>query len=132
MVGIVRSARPAAVLSVLALAGFGAPGRAAPPAPAVTATVVMTEWSVVIAPRTIPAGKATILVRNVGRQTHAVEIENDAASTEIEGDELAPGQSETLVVHLTPGQWVVDCSMVSPSARGSHALRGMSTTLVVK
>lgn len=129
MLDIVRSARSATVLSVLALAGFGTSGRTAPPA---TATVVMTEWKVVITPGTLPGGKATIVVRNAGRQTHAVEIENDAASTEIEGDELAPGQSETLVAKLTPGTWVVDCSMVSPSARGSHALRGMSTTLVVK
>jgi uncharacterized cupredoxin-like copper-binding protein len=129
MLDFVRSARSATVLSALALAGFGAPGHAARPG---RATVVMTEWTVVIAPATLPAGMATIVVRNAGRQTHAVEIENDAASTEIEGDELAPGQSETLVVKLTPGQWVVDCSMASPNARGSHSLRGMTTSLVVK
>lgn len=130
MLRIARSARPAVMLSALALVGFGAPARRA--APANVVTVVMTEWSVTVAPARIPAGRATIRVRNVGRETHAVEIESDAASTEIEGDELAPGSTETLVVDLTSGVWTVDCSVVTRSAGGSHTRRGMRTTLVVR
>jgi hypothetical protein len=107
-------------------------GRALPPDTLVQqeVRVVLTEWGIKLSPDTIRAGPTRFRVINQGRETHEFEIEGPELG--LPGDELKPGEETSLVLHLTPLTWEVHCPLATPSARGSHAKRGMHAQLVVR
>jgi uncharacterized cupredoxin-like copper-binding protein len=70
------------------------------------------------------AGTYTFEVTNTGRMAHDFVVEqggSDVAATEV----LQPGESATLEVELTPGDYVFYCSV------GNHRAMGMQTSVTV-
>jgi uncharacterized cupredoxin-like copper-binding protein len=70
------------------------------------------------------AGIYTFEVTNTGSMRHDFVVEQDGedvASTDV----LQPGESTTLEVDLTPGEYVFYCSV------GAHRAAGMETTVTV-
>jgi hypothetical protein len=96
--------------------------------------VTLTEWKVKLSPDTVPSGHVTFRIVNRGKEDHAIELEPVVGGDDLnrEGDEVGPGQRQTLAYDLPPGTWSVDCPLASPSAHGGHALRGMTSILVVR
>ena len=93
------------------------------PAPAAL-TVNLTEYRIEM-PATLPAGRATFLITNTGKEKHNFEIEGEQLEMEV-SDPLGPGQSRTLEVDLKPGTYKVYCPVAN------HDERGMSMQLTVQ
>lgn len=73
---------------------------------------------------TLPAGKVTFHVRNVGSAEHEFEIfKGEEAVDEIEG--LVPGLEKDLTVDLPAGTYSIECRLPG------HLEQGMKATLTV-
>ena len=95
-------------------------------AAAPTAVAVrLTEWSVELSRRSVPAGAVTFTITNAGTIPHAVEVEGRGVEREVES--MAPGGTRTLTLTLAPGSYEVYC----PVGGESHKKLGMVTTLTV-
>lgn len=86
--------------------------------------VRLSEYAIAI-PQTLPPGPTTFLVRNEGQKSHSFKIEGPGIDNGLETI-LRPHATGTLQVTLQPGEYKVYCPI------GSHAIKGMTTTLVVK
>jgi len=75
-------------------------------------------------PKTLPPGPTTFLVRNEGQKNHSFRIEGPGIE-EMLATSVKPHATGSLQVTLQPGEYKVYCPM------GSHAAKGMTTTLVV-
>ena len=96
------------------------------PAEAESETVAVTEGEMFIelSEDSFTAGTYTFDVTNTGDMPHDFVIEeagSDVASTEV----LQPGESTTLEVELTPGDYVFYCSV------GAHRAAGMEEPVTV-
>jgi len=133
------------VLAALILSGV--PGMATtysqqrPASPAAsTVNVVMKDRSFQSSTRTVPAGKVTFVVRNVGtmehefvvlrtdRHHHLLSMKSQQASevgAKGEIEEFAAGRTKRLTLTLAPGKYVLLCNL-----RG-HYKRGQFIGLVV-
>jgi uncharacterized cupredoxin-like copper-binding protein len=69
--------------------------------------VRLSEYKVEM-PSSLPAGRTTLEVANVGNAVHNFEIEGNGIEKKFETD-LQPGQSETMRVELKPGTYEVYC-----------------------
>jgi plastocyanin len=106
-----------------------APASSAPasnPAEAESETVSVTEGEMFIelSEDSFSAGTYTFEVTNTGNMAHDFVVEqggSDVAATEV----LQPGQSATLDVELSPGDYVFYCSV------GNHRAMGMETSVTV-
>jgi uncharacterized cupredoxin-like copper-binding protein len=100
------------------------PAAPEPPAPAQTVAVTEGEMFIELSADSYSAGSYTFEVTNTGRMAHDFVVEqggSDVAATEV----LQPGQSATLEVELTPGDYVFYCSV------GNHRAMGMETPVTV-
>lgn len=96
------------------------------PAEAESETVAVTEGEMFIqlSEDSYSAGTYTFEVANTGSMRHDFVVEQDGedvASTDV----LQPGESTTLEVDLTPGEYVFYCSV------GAHRAAGMEVTVTV-
>jgi plastocyanin len=96
------------------------------PAEAESETVAVTEGEMFIelSEDSYSPGTYTFEVTNTGSMQHDFVVEQDGddmASTEV----LGPGESTTLEVELTPGDYVFYCSV------GNHRAMGMETPVTV-
>jgi plastocyanin len=96
------------------------------PAEAESETVAVTEGEMFIelSEDSYSPGTYTFEVTNTGSMQHDFVVEqdgDDVASTEV----LRPGESTTLEVELTPGDYVFYCSV------GNHRAMGMETPVTV-
>lgn len=96
------------------------------PAEAQSETVAVTEGEMFIqlSEDSFTAGIYTFEVTNTGSMRHDFVVEQDGedvASTDV----LQPGESTTLEVDLTPGEYVFYCSV------GAHRAAGMEVTVTV-
>ena len=96
------------------------------PAEAESETVAVTEGEMFIelSEDSFTAGTYTFEVTNTGDMPHDFVIEeagSDVAGTEV----LQPGESTTLEVELTPGDYVFYCSV------GAHRAAGMELPITV-
>jgi uncharacterized cupredoxin-like copper-binding protein len=96
------------------------------PAEAESETVAVTEGEMFIqlSEDSFNAGTYTFEVTNTGSMRHDFVVEQngeDVANTEV----LQPGESTTLEVDLTPGEYVFYCSV------GAHRAAGMEVTVTV-
>jgi plastocyanin len=96
------------------------------PAEAESETVAVTEGEMFIelSEDSYSPGTYTFEVTNTGSMQHDFVVEqngDDVASTEV----LQPGESTTLEVELTPGDYVFYCSV------GNHRAMGMETPVTV-
>lgn len=110
-------------------AAASTPASSAPassPAEAESETVSVSEGEmfVELSEDSFSAGKYTFEVTNNGRMAHDFVVEqggSDVAATEV----LQPGQTATLEVELTPGDYVFYCSV------GNHRAMGMEKSVTV-
>ena len=96
------------------------------PAEAESETVAVTEGEMFIqlSEDSFSAGTYTFEVTNTGNMQHDFVVEQDGedvAATDV----LRPGESTTLEVDLTPGEYVFYCSV------GAHRAAGMETSVTV-
>lgn len=75
-------------------------------------------------PRTLPAGPTTFRVINAGTEAHGLEFEGNEMGRSLER-ELQPGETATLELELTPGNYRVYCPV------DDHGERGMEIQLNV-
>jgi uncharacterized cupredoxin-like copper-binding protein len=130
------------LLGVLAVALAPAAG-AAKPAPA-RLSVVERDFAIQ-APRFVPAGDVTLVVRNTGPEDHELlVVRSPSARLPLRRDGLTvderaldaatagalepdgPGASRALHLHLRPGRYVLFCNM------SGHYLGGMHAVVVVR
>ena len=94
------------------------------PAPS-TVQVHLSEWEVLLTPKTVPSGPVVLQVTNAGKVPHALEIEG--RSIEKTTPRLMPGASATLKLDLRDGTYEAYC----PVGKGSHKMLGMTSQLSV-
>ena len=112
-----------AVIAALVVVACGGAQQtpAAPEAPS-EVEIVLKEWAIEPQELTVKAGEVTFKVENGGNLEHDFVIEG------VEGgkvDLIVPGDSQTLVVNLSPGSYTVICSVPG------HKEAGMIGTLTV-
>ena len=76
-------------------------------------------------PRSLSAGKTAFVVTNNGKQNHNFEIEGENLDKSF-WFSLAPKQTKTMQVNLTPGSYEADCSVAD------HSTKEAKIKLVVK
>lgn len=75
-------------------------------------------------PASLPEGRTTFVVTNTGDATHSFEVEGRGLEAELERP-LQPGETGTLTVELTPGDYTVYCPV------GNHQAEGMERRLEI-
>jgi uncharacterized cupredoxin-like copper-binding protein len=107
-------------------AGSAAPGGETAAKPSgKPVTISETEYKLTPSDPTVSAGKVSFDARNDGGVTHALEVEGP--SGEVETEDLAPGDSETLQVDLSkPGSYEMYCPIAN------HKELGMEGEVTVK
>ncbi len=113
------------LLAVLGLAGLAAAGGAEEPrqAPVAVVDVELSEYAIAM-PATLAAGPTTFTLHNTGKKSHSFKIEGPGLDQLLEKP-VRPHETATLQLTLQPGDYKVYCPI------GSHAMKGMSTTLKV-
>jgi uncharacterized cupredoxin-like copper-binding protein len=130
------------LLGVLAVALAPAAGAARPGA--TRFSVVERDFSI-RAPRSVPAGDATLVIRNSGPEDHellvvrspstrlplrrdGLTVDEHALDADTAGalEPAVPGATRTLHLRLRPGRYVLFCNMTG------HYLGGMHAVLVVR
>jgi uncharacterized cupredoxin-like copper-binding protein len=100
----------------------------ASPSPAATQNapveVKLSEFKIEM-PASIPAGVTAFKVTNVGKANHNFEIEGNNIEKKFDTI-LKPGETNTLEVQLSPGEYEVYCPI------GNHEAMGMALKLTVK
>ena len=109
-----------------------------PAAAGVSIAVDLSEWAVVPAQATAPAGSVTFTVANKGKEIHEfviVKTDTKAAAIAIvdnkidessltavdEIEDIATGATPTLTVDLAPGHYVLLCNIEAHYGQGMHA-----------
>ena len=111
-----------ALLAMLGLAGLAAAGGAEEPRPAAV-NVELSEYAIAM-PAVLAAGPTTFTLHNTGKKSHSFKIEGPGLDQLLEKP-VRPHETATLQLTLQPGDYKVYCPI------GSHAMKGMSTTLKV-
>lgn len=91
--------------------------------------VELTEWSLGFQKLSVPADEElTFAVRNAGTLAHGLEIEGEVNGQEKKWiiDPFQPGQTKTLTVTLSPGEYEIYCQV------SGHAEAGMEGTLIAE
>ena len=112
------------MLSLAAIAlvvAIGAASAAARPKPPVKVVVIEYEFGFRLSRQTVPAGRVTFVMRNVGALIHNFDLIGVK-----EGPFLVPGQSATMSTTLKRGEYIYVCSVKY------HAAQGMQGTLYVQ
>ena len=96
-------------------------------------TVDEQEWSVRPSETAVAAGPVRITVYNRGMDAHDLTVQGpDELHGRIRGVvTLASGASAVMTVHLTPGTYVLYCSMFIGTPQ-SHYARGMHATITAR
>jgi hypothetical protein len=113
------------------------PGATATPVPTVTATptpdpikypsrtgVDLSEWLVRPTYRILAAGRVVFSAANLGEDDHNLSVR--AGVTEFGKVDLAPGDTGSLVLQLSPGTYTLYCSLLG------HEEQGMVTDISVR
>ena len=109
----------AAVVLPLTFAGAGAAAYYPSTVKTTTVTVRAKDFSFVLSRRSVPHGRITFVIRNVGHTPHDFAIAGHASS------HVQPGQSTRLTVTLKRGRYPYKCTV------DSHAKLGMKGVLHV-
>ncbi len=126
---LLREARLAALVALLSLAAPAAWTLAASPARAQEKGAVrvievkLDDYSIAM-PGTLSAGPTMLKVINVGQADHNVEFEGGGIERKLPRD-IAPGESDTLLIDFRPGSYYVYCPV------GHHENYGMHMELTV-
>ena len=87
--------------------------------------VTLSEWKIVMARDTVPAGAVTFRVKNAGTMTHSFYVTGDKVDKG--SADIPAGQEASLTVTLKAGTYEVFC----PMSDETHKKAGMTRTLVV-
>ncbi|MDP6549148.1 MAG: cupredoxin domain-containing protein [Dehalococcoidia bacterium] len=100
--------------------------------------VDLGEWFIVSGGEEAPSGEVKLVIRNQGRYVHEFEVIRKVAEYQeyevAEVDDIAPGETATLDLQLSPGTYELACTIVEREADGTvynHYLLGMSTYIYV-
>ena len=85
--------------------------------------VTLSEYKIEM-PTTLQAGPTTFQVHNQGQKKHSFKIEGPGIE-EMLSAIVAPGETGTLDITLTPGEYKIYCPI------GNHSAKGMTMKLVV-
>ena len=119
MTRLARMLTFAAVATIAAACGAGAPAGSATPVPSGVVAVAASEFKYEPATLTVPAGTVTFGVHNKGNIEHEFEIfKGDQVVDEVEG--LVPGLTRELTVTLPPGEYTFVCKLAGHEAQGEH------------
>ena len=89
--------------------------------------VTAKEFWYVLAPgRTVKAGPAVIQFVNYGQDAHDMRLQRVGTSKVVSVPIVQPGDHYDLSVNLTPGRYLLWCSIAN------HRQLGMQATLIVK
>jgi uncharacterized cupredoxin-like copper-binding protein len=96
-------------------------------------TIDEQEWSVRPSENAVAAGAVRITVYNRGMDAHDLTVQGpDGLHGSVRGVvTLASGASAVMTVHLTPGTYVLYCSMFMGTPQ-SHYARGMHSTIIAR
>ena len=86
--------------------------------------VDLSEWIVRPTYRTLAAGRVVFSAANLGEDDHNLSVR--AGATEYGNVELAPGDTGSLVLQLSPGTYTLYCSLLG------HEEQGMRTDISVR
>ena len=96
---------------------------------------------VIVSPTTVPAGRVTFKIRNIGTVDHELVVLRDTGSKLVvksykakesealvigEAEEIAPGRSTSLTLTLKSGKYILICNIPA------HYQLGMVNHLIVK
>ncbi len=104
-----RVRRGRILLALLAALGLTACGRSQTVAAGHPLTVAITEYRLNPSAVTIPGGVITVIVRNDGRLTHDLVIDENGHPEQSSGP-VAPGEEATMFVFLLPGHYTMSSS----------------------
>jgi plastocyanin len=108
------------------LAGLVAPAQAGKPIKRTRVQVGAEEYDFVLSRRTVYAGPATIQLANFGEDPHDLRLHRIGGTKTFALGEVAPGDASDLRTTLSPGRYVLWCSIAD------HRALGMQAQLVVK
>lgn len=105
------------------------PGATPTPTPVPTATpdpvkypsrtgVDLSEWVVRPTYRTLATGRVVFSAANLGEDDHNLSVRS--GTTEYGKVDLAPGDTGSLVLQLTPGTYTLYCSLIGHEEQGMH------------
>jgi uncharacterized cupredoxin-like copper-binding protein len=89
-----------------------------------TVTVAETDFKLALSTSTFKPGTYTFAVRNMGKATHALEVEGPGVG-ERKSDTVSPGESTSLTVTLQQGTYELYCPV------DNHKDLGMETKITV-
>jgi uncharacterized cupredoxin-like copper-binding protein len=101
-------------------------GGAAATGPGGTVNLTATEFKFNPSDPTVSSGNVSFNLKNDGKVTHSLEIENVNGQDKKLAAEVSPGQSGTLKVNLPPGKYEFYCPV------DSHKQMGMTGEITVK
>ncbi len=113
-----------ALLAGLFAAGLAAAGTTVTP-PA-RALVFANEYRLTVSRESVPAGRVVIQLRNIGEDDHDLVVRRPGGPALGTTGIVRPGRLGQLSVRLTPGRYVLFCSVAD------HEQRGMRRVLVAK
>lgn len=87
--------------------------------------VTIKEWGITMEPSAVKSGEVALVIRNAGKEPHGLFVSGPGVDRK--GQLLEPGQTETLSVSLTEGDYTL-FDFVSTNETD----HGMTATLTVK
>jgi uncharacterized cupredoxin-like copper-binding protein len=117
----------ALAVAALAAAALLVPGQAGSKTFPTRVQVTAKEFYFLLAPgRTVKHGKAVIQFVNYGQDPHDMRVQRVGTTKVYNVPTVQPGDHYDLSITLTPGKYLLWCSIAN------HAALGMKTTLIVK
>ena len=92
---------------------------------AATVDVELTEWGIDLKPASAKAGMIHFMVKNTGKAPHNFGIRGNGVDEKLTKD-LAPGESEMLMVTIKAGKYETYCPI------GRHEEKGMKKEFKVE
>jgi hypothetical protein len=80
--------------------------------------VDLSEWLIRSSYRTLAAGRVVFNAANLGEDDHNLSVRG--GGTEYGKVEVAPGDTGSLVLQLTPGTYTLYCSLIGHEEQGMH------------
>ena len=114
------------LLVVPLLVALVAPAQAGKPIKRTRVQVAAEEYDFVLSRRTVYAGPATLQLANFGEDPHDLRLHRVGGTKTFALAEIAPGEASDLRTTLSPGRYVLWCSIAD------HRALGMQAQLVVK
>ena len=81
--------------------------------------VDLSEWIVRPTYRTLAAGRVVFSTANLGEDDHNLSVRS--GGTEYGKVDVAPGDTDSLVLQLTPGTYTLYCSLIGHEEQGMRA-----------